>query len=234
MLESLVELPIDVQREIIARSDEPVKRATRQLSSQWRDYKHWCTEKLVDDAYSNIMTAEEVLRVFRGGSVFILFVTEGDEVYDRTIVLSSFNSSSLTVTTVTLDEFFDSVVLEWGRTDYRFNTRRVRSISEGIRSVLDINQWTSEYGPIHYWFDPFISKSVVEFRLRDCETYGPSYWNFVPAGNGDDYILHEVHDIYILGMASMLGMYNLENFSSQYDEDAIVEHLEIALEQMLM
>lgn len=211
-------LPREIQGEIAGHFDESSKRVSRSLSTRWYDLKGWCNEKYIEDAYTFPILEQEVVKAYTGEPIFMLLWTDDEtededpnEMYLELIVL---NGNQLT--TATLGSVVNYNIDDWVRVEANVVTVDISTPEEGISIMFDsINEDTT------YFLDPFISRSIVMERLKDCDASEPSLRRFFPWYEHDPTSLREdfqeVYGMYVLGYAAILGRADLTDFSVMYD-----------------
>jgi len=110
---------------------------------------------------------------------------------------------------------------------------RQKSIMDGVRSIESNHKYSK------MWADPYTTRLIMRRRLINCNVREPSLFDYFPLydadgpedqnyvmkyDSGDDYaddyiysyVAMVAHDLYVLGVASIHGLYDLRNFDDSY------------------
>lgn len=123
--------PEDIQKEITGQLDEPTKRLSRSVSTQWHNQKAWCNDEYINDAYSLPIKRWEVDEV-----EFIVAYSENEykdyykrpiEAFIRLMVLKKNQ-----LTTFYLEIAYDRNTQTWNRVEDNIETINVSGSSEAL------------------------------------------------------------------------------------------------------
>lgn len=205
--------PEEIKREITNRLDEPTKRLSRSVSTQWHKQKVWCTDEYINDAYILPIRRSEVNDIG-----FIVIYSENEHEYyeppSASVRLMILRRNNLITYNLTISYSYQ--LQGWLRMDSKTETVDVSSSTEAIDimfSRIDENDM--------YWLDPFTSLRVAAGRLKDCNVVTDvSVWDFFPWSDEElsslDGNKKEALRMYIFGYGVLTGRLGTDGFSNVY------------------